>query len=216
MSAISRRPPSNGGSNEAPSAPGYLLDERLPESDAAVIASRLDEALRARISARRRLRFATAVAVTSAAAAVVVGLLVARNPSTVAPERTPPLPPLEQAARPEPTRPASPPVAKPETRSAPLVPEHPSPPVVAPPREPEPEIRRDLRPAPTLAETEKPASAAREAPDHGLVGPVVIPADEERVVRMFVRRTDDPQRAPILMTIRYRRPAAGAIKEVPR
>ena len=63
------------------------------------------------------------------------------------------------------------------------------------------------------AEPETPPPAEREAPDIELAMKVATPTSTESVVQMMVRRTDDARRAPILMTIRYWRPA-GASKEV--
>jgi hypothetical protein len=215
MSAISRRPPSDGGSGEAPVAVGYLLDERLSDDDAAEIASRLDEALRARGSARRRLRYAAAIAVTAAAAAVVVGLLVGRSPVTVAPEPSETPPVLDQAAS---TAPAS---TVPSPREAEPRGTHPAPaapyrPIAERPLAAEREPRQASAPPAAVSGPENPAPAAAAAPGGALPAAVVPTGVPERVARMLVQRTDDPRRPPIFMTIRYRRPEQGASKEVPR
>ena len=187
MSASSRRPPIDRGAGEAPVEPGYLLGERLPEDDAAAIAA------------------------TSAAAAVIVGLII-RSPEIGAPEPAVPPATSEQAPRPEPAPPSA---GTAEPPRAPSVPALPAPIVEEARRTPKREAREEPRPIAMAVESATPAPATRETPGTGLATAVAPPTSTESVVQMMVRRTDDPRRAPILMTIRYRRPV-GASKEILR
>ncbi len=215
MSAISRRPPSDRGLDDAPVAAGYLLGERLSEEAATSIAARLDDELRARSSTWRRVGFTGLIAATAAAAAILLGFLLARNPAPnvprdgASPVARAPAPRLEAAP------PIPPAVAPMPPRGSSSVPERPSPPLATPRVAPEKGTRAASaeREAVTASEKQPPQVIAR---DREVAAPLATPSHEERIVRMLVRRTDDPSRASISMTIRYWRPAESGSKEVPR
>lgn len=215
MSDTSRRPPSDDLPDGTVVNRGYLLDERLPDGEASRIAARLEAALAARGSRRRPLRVAAGIAAAAVFAAFALLFLRPRTSPLEAPadlEAAPMEIPREE------TRDASPPPARaPEPPPAlrPTLPEsdpaRPAPPDRVPVEDRRPPATADLRPS-------VPEPATREIPAPSPVVSVVqsVVPEEVRTIHLSVRRTDDPRRPPILMTIRYRCPAPVTPEEKER
>lgn len=213
MSNDSRRPPSDGGPDDTIVPAGYLLEEKLAAEESARIFDRLDAVRRGRVASRRRFRLAAGLAAATVAAAAMIGLMLTRRTAVPAPEPRRAEATVAPPASAAPAERRGPTSAKREQAPSPA----PATPVVTPPSTPhEPELRADAMEPASAAPPPVVAPAPNAAPARVFTFPSESPIEVVRTMRLSVRRTDDPRRSGISLTIVYRRPSEGGSGEVSR